>query len=181
MKSEKIKKKIHYWTSDQKLKWFGYGEWIEEPDSLEIEYRGYKALVERISKQEPFAKEETYFGGHLCGYVVIPDDHPLFKKENIDIDCHFGITFNEAYEEHLIGFDCAHSGDYIPSMELIRKKCRLELYPIPKGYENFNIFNPTYRNVQYCIDECKKMIDQLIIEKETWEKNKQSKKKSTTS
>lgn len=167
-KDYKITNEKHIWTSDLKLKFCGYGEWVEEADVTDIEYLGYKASVVRVFKKEPFAIQEAYFGGHLCGYVKIPENHPYFKKYEVEIDCHGGITFNEAHEEHWIGFDCAHSGDYIPTMEYFRKTSP-ELIEIrkaftsPEGFETHPWFNPTYKNVNYCIQECMSMIDQLDV------------------
>lgn len=67
----KIIEEHHKWTSEEKIKWLGYGEWIEEIDHLEFEYLEYKAIIIRILKREPFAKEEAYFGGHLCGKETV--------------------------------------------------------------------------------------------------------------
>lgn len=54
---------------------------------------------------------------HLCGYVEVDDDIDMEI-----IDCHGGITFDRK-EVHgfptsnrYIGFDCAHAGDWIPSL-----------------------------------------------------------------
>lgn len=165
MKSEyKITKEEHHFTSDEKIKWLGYGEWVEEPDTVVFEYLGYEACVQRVIKREP-CKQEAYFGGHLCGYVRIPEENMYFKQKEIHVDCHYGLTFNEMHEEHWIGFDCGHSGDLIPTMELMKKQRQasgeFEPFPIPKGFENFALFHPVYRNMQYCIDECVNIIEQL--------------------
>jgi len=181
MKNEHTtKNEEHHWTSEEKLKWLGYGEWVEELDSIEIEYLGYEAIVIRVLQREPFSKVESYFGGNFCAHVRIPENHPLYGSKEIDIDCHGGINLNEFHEEHWIGFDCAHAIDYIPTFELKIKQHK-ELFPIPKGLENSHFFTPVYRNMQYCIDECKKIIDQLINDTEKWEEIKQSKKKSINS
>ena len=159
----KITKEENHWTSDEKIKWLGYGEWVEEADAIELEYLGYKAKVIRVMKREPYCPQEAYFGGHLCGYVVIPATHPFFgqKGKARELDCHGGITFDEPHEEHWVGFDCGHSGDYIPTLEKMRNKEINELYPTPEGFEKFALFNPSYRNTQYCIEELIGMIDQL--------------------
>lgn len=156
----------HLWTSDEKLKRLGYGEWVEEFDKIKFEYRGYKAQINRIMILEPYAKDEHYYGGHLCGYVLIPNDDKYFAMEDIDIDCHGGVTFDGFNEDiRCIGFDCAHSGDYVPSTELfkkLRKKAgELDIFPIPEELKKYSIFNPTYKNIQFCIEECMRMIDQL--------------------
>ncbi len=164
-----IDKEEHLFRSDQKLAWFGYGEWVEEFDQIEFTYEYYKCLVVRVVKKEPFAVDEHYFGGHLCGYVQIPKRHPLYSKDwdEIDLDCHGGITCNENHEEHWIGFDCAHSGDYVPSMEKFRKENKInELFPIPKESSMYSLFHPVYRNILFVMNECRIIVDQLIeIEK----------------
>lgn len=160
------------WTTEEKLRFFGDGEWLDETDFFSFHHLGYEACVLRVIKREIYAKELAYFGGHLCGYVRIPPDHPYFMHKEIDLNCHGGITFNEVLlnqvlQEHWIGFDCGHSGDRIPSMEhlgntipeMIELRKRL---PAPKGMEDHPWFKPIYRNMQYCILECKCMITQLI-------------------
>lgn len=162
----KITKEEHHWTSEEKLKFCGYGEWVEEPDVVEFKYLGYEAGVHRIFVREPYSQKVAYFGGHLCGYVKIPENHPYFGEEEIIIDCHGGLTFNEMHEEQWIGFDCAHAGDYVPTSEHMKKICPelIELakkFPRPEGFKHFVIFNPVYRNVQFCIKECMDIITQL--------------------
>ena len=166
MKSDyKITKKEHLYTSEQKIKWFGYGEWVEEPDFIVIECLRYEAVILRIMKREPYCPIEAYFGGHLCGYVKIPEHHPLFNTD-FDLECHGGISYEEYNEEHWVGFDCGHSGDLIPTMDLLKKKRKeageLDIFPIPEKFMKYAIFNPSYRNVSYCIGELIGMIDQLV-------------------
>ncbi len=164
-----IDKEEHLYRSDQKLAWFGYGEWVEEFDQIEFTYEHYKCSAVRVVKKEPFAKVEHYFGGHLCGYVQIPKKHPLYGKswDDIAIACHGGITCNENHEEHWIGFDCAHLNDYVPSMEKFRKENKInEIFPMPKEFSMYSLFRKEYRNILYVMNECRIIVDQLIeIEK----------------
>lgn len=172
MKSEvKIIKEEHRWTSEEKIKWLGYGEWVEEADVVEFEYLGYQGHIVRVVKREPFAVKEAYFGGHFCGYVKIPETHPLFRKKkecwDADLKCHGGITYSESHEEHWIGFDCGHSGDYVPTVEHMRRtdpehSQMREAFPLPEGFENFSLFNPVYRNIEYVMESCIDLIDSLI-------------------
>lgn len=158
------KSQKHYFTIDLKLKHLGYGEWVEECDEITFEYLGYQGKVVRILKKEPYS--EAYFGGHLCGYVQIPENHPYFKNKEIDIDCHGGLTYNSFDKDHLIGFDCAHGGDKIPSFENL-KKYLPELDNFKRELQESAFFdswfNPIYRNMDFCIQECKKIIDQLVV------------------
>ena len=76
-------------------------------------------------------------GGNLCGYVGVPDTHPLYGKDynDIDVNAHGGLTFSAKCAEtsdesrfichvpapgrpdHVwwFGFDCAHSWDVSPA------------------------------------------------------------------
>jgi hypothetical protein len=163
-------KEEHTHSAEMKLKHLGYGEWVEEPDLIEFEYKDFECKVLRILHREPYSKEECYFGGYLCGYVKIPENHPSFNKQynDIEVDCHGGLTYSEKEENaYWIGFDCAHLMDYVPSMELFRKtnKDLLEFrkkFPIPQEYKSHPLFKPTYKNVNFCMEECKSIVNQLI-------------------
>lgn len=158
MKNEKRKK---IYSTDFKLKFMGYGEWIDEPDELEFEYKGIKCLIVRMLMKEPYALEEAYFGGYLCGYIFLPECHPLYGKElaDIDIDCYVEITFSELSKEGwVIGFACGHLGDIVPTSEHIKKS--KELFPTPEVYNKCALFNPTYKNLDFCIKICKEMAKQ---------------------
>lgn len=165
----KITQELHHWRTEEKIKWFGYGEWVEEADSVTLEYRGYKALIYRIMTRES-EQVDRYSGGYLCGYIRIPKDHPYFESpwEEIFItfDCHGGITFSECHEEHWIGFDCVHLNDLNPGLEALKREIegnsKSPIFQIPEQYKNHPIFNKTYRNMQFCIDQCISLINQAI-------------------
>ncbi len=171
--------KKHLYSSDEKLKWWGYGEWVEEPDQAIFEHNSIECMVVRVAIQEPYAKDFHMFGGHLCGYVRIPHNHPYYGKGDRDIDLeggNGGLTYSEIDNEnhiylpkkgHWIGFDCAHIGDIIPSMKKSRDqnpemKKFDEMFPIPEGYEDSPLFKNTYKNIAFCIEECKSLADQLV-------------------
>lgn len=159
-----IKEEEHTFTSDQKLKWFGYGEWVEEFDHIRFEYMGCECIIFRVCLREPFVKEEYYFGGHLCGYVKIPKSHPYqsLSYSDMEIECHGGLTYGERHEGYWIGFDCGHSFDVVPSMEFT-KTLDKETQELKKKFnlENSPIFQRHYRNVDYVIDQCVSIVDQL--------------------
>jgi hypothetical protein len=163
---DKEKYILHLWTREHKLKFLGDGEWVDEEDVNKCEYRGYRIVVARKYAREPYSKEEHWSGGYLCGYVVIPMTHPLFGKSASDIDCWGGITFDEHEgTTHVIGFDCAHLGDYLPSIERMRKNnpdLFTERYPLPKEFSYLSFNNPTYKNMKFCLNECVGIVDQLI-------------------
>jgi hypothetical protein len=94
---------------------------------------------------------------HLCGYVYIPEGHPLFGKgyDEIDIDVHGGLTFSERVGKYwLIGFDCAHMGDIVPYMY----------------FKNLMINQGEYRDWDYVDNELKSMAWEVAaIEKPHYE------------
>lgn len=105
-------------------------------NNKEIHYKGYKGVI----VQHPNV-------GHLCGYVVIPEDHPLYQKnyDEIDLEVHGELTYSDSDlisvgEDFCIGFDCAHAGDWIP------------MY----GFEN-----DTYKDITFVENEIKSLIDQI--------------------
>lgn len=158
MNSEKIKiiSQEHKYSSDEKLKHLGYGEWIEEPDEVIFEYKGYNCIIFRIFVLQPYTKEVCFFGGHLCAYVDLPSNNKFFNKnyKDIEIVCHGGLTYSqEIHGKWRIGFDCGHSYDYIPSIENFKKSND----EMKKFKEKF----PIYRNIEFCINECCIIVDQL--------------------
>lgn len=164
--------KKHLYTREEKLKWFGEGEWCDETDEMNFEWADMQCKIVRICQDE-YPNDNYKFGGYLCGYVKIPEYHPLYNNQNafdLDFDVHGGITFNEFYldtKDWYIGFDCAHSTDVIPSMIDIRKKINEEMkekHPkIFESYPNCAIFNSSYKTVDFVIEECKKLAEQLYL------------------
>jgi hypothetical protein len=114
------------------------GEWDNEPDYLEIEYKGFKGII----KRNPHT-------GCLLGYVDLPPNHKFHGVgyDDIAIDAHGGLTYADASEQYWrIGFDCAHCGDIMPA------------YDIPAIYED-----ALYRNIDYVRDQIKNVIHQLLM------------------
>lgn len=103
--------------------------YANEPNLLEATYRGFDYTILRVN-----------WSGHLCGYVHAP--FHLTEDQLDRLSVHGGITYNE---DGWLGFDCAHSGDYLPWK-------RTWSYSVP---------NETYRNLSYVEAECKRLIDQL--------------------
>ena len=116
----------------------------EEGSKKEFEYRGYKCLVYRHPEI-----------GHLCGYVQIPKGHEYYGNRDYDsipVDCHGGLTFSAEKDDGswYIGFDCAHAGDLCPLMEAKWSTST-----------NYAYVDEDYRDMEYVIKECKKIVDQL--------------------
>ena len=168
-------------TKELKLEHWGPGEWVDEPDTFIFEHLGFKCLGRRFCVWDGHNNDHLA-GGYWCGYIEIPEGHPWYMKDarrDLDIDCHWGISFSEYSEEeraHLIGFDCAHSGDYVPSIEIFKRKMRDDptnnhylklqertkemLKEFPESPLLKQFFNPTYRNMAFVIDECRKRAQQ---------------------
>lgn len=101
------------------------------------------------------------YGTHPCAYVGIPKNHGYYglKYDDINISCHWGLTFAEPYckfmpwienarEKELwwIGWDYGHCDDYMPYLEF------------------FNFFGADELKkwtTKEIIDECYDVIEQL--------------------
>src|SRR5574343_1308729 len=96
--------------------------------------------------------------GHRCGYIEIPQGHPLYgvgydEDEMPYFDVHGGLTFSGTFQNldgWWIGYDCAHDGD--GQDPAITKN----------GYIRPYMQDGTIRTLDYCIIECQKLVDQLI-------------------
>lgn len=136
--------------------------WETEPDFLEFvdEGTGYRCFIQRHQDLK-----------HLCGYVELPKEHKLYGETNIDnefllnLDVHGGITYANGIllkksgvgfftipthieVDYVVGFDCAHAGDYSP-------------YSLPLLGMNKIIGDETYKDINYVTNECKKLAEQL--------------------
>lgn len=174
---EKFIKMKPVYPEEFKKKFLGEGEWVTELDYFPLCYKGYNAFIRRCLLMEA-SEKKSYFGGHLCGYVQIIKDHALFGKDfescknEFYINCHGGITFNESDDKiHVIGFDCGHFNDLIPSVDYLIKKIP-GIREIQKKSKEIcgklwdSYLLKTYKNMEFCITQCKSIIDQLIdIEK----------------
>lgn len=111
-------------------------------------YNGYEFIVlHNRYKESAYSKlfhTDMMINGWRCGYVCVQDfvNEMLSANDNINfewfeerIDCHGGITFYDIFANGklYIGFDCCHLEDTV-------EKC----------------------NTEFCINECKSIIDQLI-------------------
>lgn len=109
-----IIKKLHLFTVDEKLKKFGYGEWIEELDYIGFVYNDYFCDIHRNTL------------GVLVGYVFLDSNHPWHGKpyDEIEANVHGNLTYGEKYSDsmYIIGFDCAHFGDYVPGLFFFSKR-----------------------------------------------------------
>lgn len=128
------------------------GPWTHEPDRVEFEHLGFPCIINRGNM------------GNWCGYVGVPPGHPWHGKDSGDIDAraHGGINYahpcqgeichvpkaGEPDDVYWFGFDCAHSGDLVPGMVLLRSP---EWTAIMRG---------TYKDQNYVTDETKRLAAQ---------------------
>ena len=129
-----------------------------------------KPILEHVGTYEDY-KFAVIFQplGYRCGYVQVPHWHNFYEEDydDIPVRCHGGLTYSshwfldKKYPGWWIGFDCAHAGDAVDK-ESLAKYYEQELvsdFFIPNssigGY-------PTVKTLDYCIAECKSIIDQLV-------------------
>ena len=123
--------------------------WANEPDNLEWRSNsGLDCVLVRNSRY-----------GHFCGYVQVPEGHPLTteggKSESDpifdDFTVHGGVTyFGRRFGKDgglWVGFDAGHGFDDLPFY--------LDENPV-------NNDTRTYRNVSYMQAECDKLARQLV-------------------
>jgi hypothetical protein len=97
------------------------------------EYRGFSYFIERKLM------------GHICGYVFIPKMKKTLSYYEDKINVHGGITY---VDNEKIGFDSMHYYDWNPFMN-------------HEDHED-EYYKTNYKDSNFMIDECKKIINQLI-------------------
>ena len=144
-------------TPEQKLKLLiADRPWETEPNHAEWidEDTDYKC---RIVRHDHF--------GHLCGYVGIPKNHPLWGKHYSDdevenLDAHGGLTHSGEDQDDKdtwwFGFDCSHGGDLSPNM-LVHLIGNGHTYTPDKGSD-------VYRTWEYVEREVRELSAQLRME-----------------
>ena len=151
----------------EKKAWWGDGEWIDEPDIVQFIHKEILCKIVRQVVSERFPEEEP-FGGFLCGYIQIPYDSYHLLKENKEINVHGGLTWSGKYsqkddtQDYWIGFDCSHLIDIVPSLgehyEKLHNDC-INKY----GISIFSsVFCKTYKNINFCVQECISMAEQFL-------------------
>lgn len=127
-------------------------------------YRGYRYVIRFIV---PTA--------HRCGYVGIPEGHPLYEEKDDDIlmhiPCHGGVTFtshelqSQPPRYWWIGFDCIHVPMDSCDIDSLRK-----YYGADEVERLKTQYSSTYElckdghiwSLADCIEECQHMIDYII-------------------
>lgn len=142
------------------------GPWDDEPDKAQWidEATGLDCLMVRGPV------------GALCGYVGVQPGHPWYEKDYDAIepypDVHGGLTFASLCQEgaedgpgicHIpapgrparvwwLGFDCAHLGDAMPTMEAREAEM---------GFDSIPGYGKTYRTFEYVQQECARLAEQI--------------------
>lgn len=119
--------------------------------------------------------------GHRCGYVEVKENSFLYLKEysyhyfdidnlteeilkNIEkykainnIEVHGGLTYSGRLinNSYWFGFDCAHYMDK-KDIESLKK-----YYPDTKNKECCDFNNSTIKDLEFCINECEKLSEQI--------------------
>jgi hypothetical protein len=156
-------KSLYEYTTIDKSAW-GDGPWQAEPDKVQWrdEATGLPCLAKRGN---------PHFG-NWCGYVGVPEAHPLFKTDGEGLVVHGGITFTGTCDDgpeaeticHIpepgepdhvwwFGFDCGHFRDFMPGLRAIE---------IGRGYEPLPEPDVIYKDLGYVVRECEDLARQLI-------------------
>ena len=156
-------------TPEEKIKYLPAGPWIDEPDELYFNHKGIDCKISRILA---FENNGRIFGGHCCGYCKIPElmaTSECFEQSTtaeLGFSVHGGITYSEfAADGCWIGFDCAHSGDIVPSMLETKRRIREELQQKLIGWNLSpfsKVFIDEYRDINFVRKECESLAEQII-------------------
>lgn len=100
-----------------------------KPMKYKLEEKSYKEILAE-GKYMGYHFIIVSYGVHPCAYVEIPEGHPYFGKDNVNLPVHGGITWKDffapALQEDLVpgehcwylGWDYNHFGDYSAYNEL---------------------------------------------------------------
>lgn len=131
-------------------------KWIEEAKD---EYRGFTYLILACCSQ-----------GYRCGYVQIPEGHPLYEKRefwnfNVGTEVNWGLSFSGRLKDQTgwwIGFDCHHCNNGV-DVDLIRNNYpEEEIEQILDELERTEVFYgyaPSKTDVE---KDCMGIIDELL-------------------
>lgn len=129
-----------------------------------FEYKGYSCVV------------VFQIMGYRCGYVGVPRGNKLFRRSFdsellCDIGCHGGLTYSEEYlvgqdDENIwwIGFDCGHAfdgKDYDACYKYFKDEEQVRYLNWMKNIDGEMYNDYQVRDIDYVIEECKQIVDQL--------------------
>lgn len=167
---------VREFTHDiDKSKW-GPGPWTDEPDKIH--------WIDPTTDLDCLMHRNG--AGAWCGYVGVTEGHPAFEVDydyvrpdgdESYIEVHGGLTYAAFCQDtkdesrgvcHVpfagrphrvwwLGFDCAHSGDVLPSMERSYSDMPADLAKQLKGYRRHDV----YRDRAYVEAEVARLAAQL--------------------
>lgn len=167
------------WTTIDKRDW-GDGPWRDEPDKM--------VWVDPPTDLDCMIHRGP--AGALCGYVGVGPDHPWhgMRYDEIDVEVHGGLTYgsdcadsdNEAdglchvpepgrpHDVWWLGFDCAHSFDFMPKFRADELKLadefeaegKLEEAKLFRRDKSYGIFTPVYKTIDYVKAEVESLAKQ---------------------
>ena len=128
-----------------------------------FEYKGYPCVVLFMPM------------GYRCGYVGLTEGNQYYyvDYDDIPIDCHGGLTYSDNRlfgqdDEHVwwIGYDCGHCFDGY-DLEKMEKyfgddKEFVQMFRYTKEYKIRQAEEYGFRTLEYCINECKSIVDQIL-------------------
>lgn len=158
-------------TREEKLLW-GEGPWVDEPDELMFEYKDISCFIERK------------YHGALCGYIFLPVKHKYAKYRRWEkLSVHGGVTYSETAitrdnflnenmpgkKVFIIGFDCAHSPDFIPRFNYAEREIE-KIIPTMREINKrlINVGrNPygdpkKYKDIEFVKNELQQLVDQVL-------------------
>lgn len=121
--------------------------------------------------------------GHRCGYVAVPETHPLHssKEEYPDYEVHGGVTFFEdaRFDEFTGGHKCTDKWIGFDAAHVYDKPCRVtteKYFNLSKEKDEMRIlfdtleafqladpdFGETHKSYAYMVNECRSLINQLV-------------------
>lgn len=135
-------------------------EWENEVDEMDFVYRGIDCYIWRNRHL-----------GFLCGYCIVPKDHPWEEQDYGEIECdvYGGVTFKDklhhkAHDERTwIGFDCGHIEDLMPFY-----------WEMDGNPQNSYEWEVTYKNIEFVKKEIKSMVDQMLEKKNEMDRDKKT-------
>ena len=123
-------------------------------EETRFDYKGYPCVVLFVDM------------GHRCGYIGIP--RKSWKPELEDaVDCHGGVTYCKSHlnlqddtDKFWIGFDTAHFGDG-KDLEKVKEYFGEETLKTLLKWSISSV-GDSVCTLDYCIEQCKSMVDQTI-------------------
>ena len=95
-------------------------------------------------------------GSHHCGYVELPErlGKPDYDESPImELSVHGGVTYAGHLDEmDVVGYDCAHYGDYMKCPEELKGTDMEKLWSFDDGI---------WRDEEFCTNECESLAKQI--------------------